>query len=134
MAAPCRFDAIAMAITLGTGDISSFFEMVMATGATISTVATLSTNADIKPAKTERAIIAHFTSGTLLSIISARREGIPDSIKRSTIPIVPVIIKITFQSISVSTSPKGSVPEITNKAAEARATYARYLGRNIISK
>jgi len=58
VAAPCRFEETAIAITLGTGDIFSFFAMVTATGATIKTVATLSTKAEIIPANKAKDIMA----------------------------------------------------------------------------
>ena len=82
VAAPCKFDAIAIAIMLFTGDILSFLDIVSATGATIRTVATLSTKADITPAKSESAIIAHLTLGIFAIMISARSAGIFDSIKK----------------------------------------------------
>ena len=41
----------------------NFFESVSATGATISTVATLSTKADIIPANSAMATAAHLTLG-----------------------------------------------------------------------
>ena len=72
--------------------------MFKATGATIKTVATLSTNADTIPANNAKEIMAHFTFGVFSIIMSANLEGILDSMKRDTTPIVPAIIKITFQS------------------------------------
>lgn len=98
VAAPCRFEETAIAITLGTGDIFSFFAMVTATGATIKTVATLSTKAEIIPANKAKDIMAHFTLGVFAIMISASFEGIFESINKPTTPMVPAIIMITFQS------------------------------------
>lgn len=119
-----------MHMTLSTGDILSFFDMVTATGATISTVATLSINADMIPENNESETIAHFTLGTQFIILSARREGIFDSIKNPTTPIVPAIIIITFQSIAAATLFRGKIPKATNKTAEAKAIYALILGND----
>ncbi len=107
----------------------SFFAIFNATGATISTVATLSTNADITPAKMANAIVAHLTSGILSIRTSAISAGIFESMKRDTMPIVPAIISITFQSIAPNTSPAGRIPKITNKAAEPSAINALILGK-----
>gem|GEM_PF-3911823 len=110
-----------MAMMAFTGDILSFRDMVTATGATISTVATLSTKAEITPAKSARDMTAHFTLGILSMIRSAKREGIRELMKRDTTPMVPVIIMITFQSTAPITFSTGRIPKITNKLAEARA-------------
>ncbi len=104
--------------------------MFTATGATINTVATLSTKADITPANNASATIAHFTFGTQLIILSASREGILDSMKNPTTPIVPAIINITFQSIAAITLSKGKIPRKTNIAAEVKAIYALILGND----
>ena len=49
VAAPCRLDETAMDRIIPTGLIFSFRQIAMPTGATISTVATLSMNAEIRP-------------------------------------------------------------------------------------
>ena len=85
-----------MAISTGTGDIFSLREMARPTGATISTVATLSTNALMMPANSASAVTAHFTLGTLLINISASRAGILLWINSVTVPIVPAIINSTL--------------------------------------
>ena len=51
--------------------------------------------------KHDSARIAHFTLGIRSMMASARRDGIFDSMKKNTMPIVPAIIKITFQSMAV---------------------------------
>ena len=112
---------MAIAIMLLTGEILSFFAMVMATGATMRTVATLSTKAEIIPANSARETMAHLTFGVFSMIISARRAGIFDSMNKETIPIVPAIIMITFQSTAKNTCPMGRIPEITKTAAEVNA-------------
>lgn len=96
VAAPWRLDDTAMAMIMGTGLIRSRLAMAMATGAIISTVATLSTNAEISPANRARATTAHFTLGTWASRISAILAGILEAINRETMPMVPKIIIMTF--------------------------------------
>ena len=82
VAAPWRFEDIAMQIIEGTGEISSFLQKAIATGAIISTVATLSTKAETMPAKSERATTTHLTFGIFEIRISDMSCGILDSIKR----------------------------------------------------
>ena len=115
-----------------TGDMFSFFDNTIAMGASIKTVATLSIKAEIKPAKRDRHTIIHFTSGTLFIILSAMRCGILDSVKRATKPIVPAIIKITFQSMAKKTSLKGSIPKSTKIRADEQATMGLWFVRVII--
>ena len=64
VAAPCRLEETAMAITSGTGEIFSCFATASPTGATISTVATLSTKAEITPANRPSTTAAHRASRT----------------------------------------------------------------------
>ena len=85
-----------MAMSTGTGDTFSFREIARPTGATISTVATLSTKALITPAKRASAVTAHITLGVLVIISSARRAGIRLSMKRLTRPMVAAIIISTL--------------------------------------
>ena len=47
VAAPCRLEETAIERIIGTGEIFSFLQIAMPTGATISTVATLSINAEM---------------------------------------------------------------------------------------
>ena len=110
-----------MEIMPGTGDIFSFLDMFNATGATISTVATLSTKAEIIPANKARDMMAHFTLWVFSIIRSASRDGIFDSINRDTTPMVPAIIMMTFQSTVLNTFPTGSIPRMTNTAADPSA-------------
>ena len=72
VAAPCRLEETAMAINTGTGEIFSFLEIANPTGATISTVATLSTNALTIPANSANTVTAHLTLGTFTISTSAR--------------------------------------------------------------
>ena len=97
----------------------------MATGATISTVATLSTKAEMIAANTDRLMMAHLTLGTRLMMRSARRAGMRDSMNSATVPMVPAIIMITFQSTAEKTSPGGMMPSATKSAAEPSAMKAR---------
>ena len=85
-----------MAMSTGTGDTFSFLEIASPTGATMSTVATLSTKALITPAKRASAVTAHMTFGVFVIISSARRAGILLSMKRLTRPMVAAIIISTL--------------------------------------
>ena len=49
----------------GTGEVFTFLQKASATGAIISTVATLSTKAETIPAKRESATTTHFILGIL---------------------------------------------------------------------
>ena len=100
VAAPCRLEETAMQITAGTGEIRRRLQMASATGATMSTVATLSTKAEMIPAKRDSATTIQRTECTREMIMSLKRPGIFDSMKRNTVPMVPAIIIMTFQSIS----------------------------------
>jgi hypothetical protein len=91
-------------------------------------LATLSIKAEIIPAKSDNEIIAHLTFGIFAMIISASSDGIFDSINSETMPIVPAIIRITFQSTEKKTLPTGRIPKTTKSAADASAMYALYLG------
>jgi len=88
-----------MQMSSGTGLVPSFVAMASATGATISTVATLSTNAEIRPANTDSATATHMMLGVFFSSRSAMRSGILDAMNSETVPIVPASIMSTFQSI-----------------------------------
>ena len=82
VAAPCKFEDTAMESTIGSGEIFSFLQITSATGATISTVATLSMKADIAPAKSDMKMMTWQTFLHRSRIRSARRFGILDSIKK----------------------------------------------------
>ena len=99
VAAPWRLEETAMAMIMGTGLIFNRLEMAMATGATMRTVATLSTNAEITPANRASITTAHLTLGTWARSTSAIRAGIRDSMNSDTMPMVPAIIISTFQSM-----------------------------------
>ena len=59
VAAPCRLEDTAMAMSTGTGEIFSLRAMARPTGATIKTVATLSTKALMTPANNASMHTAH---------------------------------------------------------------------------
>ena len=109
------------------GFILSFLLISSPTGASISTVATLSTKAEITPEKIDRAITAQQALPTFDKIISASLDGIPVSINKLTRPIVPAIIMITFQLIFGSTCPAGRTPKMTIAAAAPNANQTRHL-------
>ena len=111
VAALCRLEDTAMAMIKGTGLVFSFLQISSATGAIISTVATLSTKAEITPANNAMEMAAHWTLGTFSMIRSANSSGILLSMNSATIPIVPAIIKITLKSMVPKTLAGGSMPE-----------------------
>ena len=96
VAAPCRLEETAMEMITGTGEIFSLRAMARPTGATMSTVATLSTKALMTPANSASIHTAHLTSGTRTMSISARRAGILLSMNSATVPMVPAIISRTL--------------------------------------
>ena len=96
VAAPCRLEDTAMAMITGTGEIFSLRAMARPTGATMSTVATLSTNALMTPAKSASTHTAHWAFGTRTISCSARRAGIRLRMNSDTIPMVPDIISSTL--------------------------------------
>ena len=108
-----------------TGEIFSFLAMATPTGASISTVATLSTKADTRPANRARAMMSHFTLGSRATSRSDRRLGMLDRINRSTVPMVPASISSTFQSTAPGISPRGTMPSTRKIPAAARAEIAR---------
>ena len=59
VAAPCRLEETAMEMMKGMGLVFSSFQISMATGAIIRTVATLSTKAEMIPANRLRETAAH---------------------------------------------------------------------------
>ena len=77
--------------------------------------------AEMMPEKRDKATMAQRTVGVFSRIRSASRAGIRDSIKSETIPIVPAIIKITFQSIKPKTMFRGTIPTATKIPAETSA-------------
>ena len=81
VAAPWRLEATEMAMMGETGEMFRRLLTTRATGATIRTVATLSTKAEISPANRDRAMMTHFTLGILSMMWSAIRAGILDLIK-----------------------------------------------------
>ena len=113
---------------MATGEMSNFLAMERATGAIISTVATLSTKAETMPANRLRAMMVARTFFVRSSSRSAISAGMPDSMKRLTRPMVPAIIIRTLKSIAPKTFPAGRMPMTTKITAEARATQQRYFG------
>src|SRR5699024_6800813 len=81
VAAPWRLEDTAMEMSTGTGLTLSLRQISMATGAIMRTVATLSTKAEIIPAKRLRDTAAHWTVGTFSIMRSAMRSGIRLSMK-----------------------------------------------------
>ena len=128
VAAPSIFEKMATLITIGIGDIFNFLATIMVIGTIIKTVATLSTNADIIPAKIDNDTINHFVFGTLFIIVSDNSDGIFDSINNDTIPMVPVIINNTLKSISLIALSIGIIPIMIKIIAIVKAMYDLYFG------
>ena len=63
------------------GDTFSFLQMTIATGATMSTVATLSMNAEMSPENMDMRTVTHKMLGAILRSDSAMTLGILDSMK-----------------------------------------------------
>ena len=130
VAAPWRLEEMAMQIIAETGEIFSFLHRARATGATINTVATLSTKAEMSPENRDSITISHLTLWMWETRRSLMRWGILDSMNRNTVPMVPAIIRITFQSICPRASPtvyrkSGKTPMLpttTKITAESTAT------------
>ena len=81
VAAPWRFEETAIDSVIGTGDTSSLRQMASPTGATMSTVATLSTNAEINPENNDMKIMTIIMFLDLSRSMSASLFGILESIK-----------------------------------------------------
>ena len=133
VAAPCRLEDTAMAVSTGTGEIFSFRAIASPTGATIKTVATLSTKALMTPAKSASIETAHLTFGTRAISSSARRSGIRLSMKRATVPIVPASMSSTLKSMARAASRRENSqnpapPNARNPAAPPNAIHGRYCG------
>ena len=59
------------------------------------------------PENRDKATMAQRTVGVFSRIMSASKAGMRDSMNKETIPMVPAIIKITFQSIKPNTICRG---------------------------
>ena len=120
-------------MTIGTGEIFSFFEIAIATGAIIRTVATLSTNAEITPANNDRKMVTIQTLPDFSSSVSAMRIGIFDSIKKKTITIIPNSMSSTLKFRTDGRFAIGTIPVQMNSSAAAAAAYTRYFCIKIIT-
>ena len=127
VAAPCRLEETAMEMMNGTGLAFSFRQMERPMGAIISTVATLSTKAEMTPAKSESATAAHLTLGTRSIIRSERSIGIRLSVKSATSPMVPMIMSRTLKSMDGRIFSSGNIPVQINTSPEVSAMQGRYL-------
>ena len=109
-----------------TGFIFSFLQISIPTGASIRTVATLSTNAEIRPENRLSATMAHWTFGVIFSSPSAMRRGILLSMNSSTMAMVPVSIMSTFQLTACGAALSGTIPRTRNSAAALSAMIHRF--------
>ena len=92
----------------------------------MSTVATLSTNAEIRPENRLSATMAHWTFGVIFSSPSAMRRGILLSMNSSTMAMVPVSIMSTFQLTACGAALSGTIPRTRNSAAALSAMIHRF--------
>ena len=86
----------------GTGETFILLEISKAIGATIITVATFSQKDEIKPEKTETAMIASPTVFVFETSLFATKAGTFEIIKISATMAVPQKIPITFQLMTVA--------------------------------
>ena len=114
------------------GEIFSFLQTAIPTGATIRTVATLSTNADMNPENRDMKMMTHITFFALSSSQSAIRFGILDCIKKSTRTMVPPIISRTFQLIADRIDPSGRIPLTMKISAVASTIQIRRFIKTVI--
>ena len=122
-----------MEMSIATGEMPSFFAIARPTGAIMSTVATLSTNAETTPANSDIATTTHITFGVFLRISSAMRLGIWDWMNSETVPIVPASIRRTLKSIASASPLRGTRPLRRKSAPLVSATQGRYFGSAIMS-
>lgn len=118
VAVPCRLLETAIAIIMFTGLILSLLAKDNAIGATIKTVATFSTKAEIMPVKRQIKSTAHAVFLALSTMISAIYVGTRLLIKISATKSVPTKIPITFQLIAF----KASLGETASNNKRSKAT------------
>ena len=129
-----------MQISMATGEIFNCFATARPMGAIISTVATLSIKAEMKPENREMKTTAHMVLGAMRRSFSAMTSGILEAMKKYTVPMVPKSIISTFQLMAEAASPREAntplsevtQPQTRKNTAEAAATQWRTLGREIM--
>ncbi len=97
VATPCRLDAVATAISTGTGDTLTRLAVSKASGAAINTAATFSIKAESAPAKATMARRATGALPAAFTIFVARKAGACDSTNSSARIMVPKKMPSTFQ-------------------------------------
>jgi hypothetical protein len=122
VAVPCKLLDIAIPIIILTGLILIFLASANAIGATIKTVATFSTKAEIKPVSKQINNMAQHVFFDLSTIISAIYAGTLLSIKISATTSVPTKIPMTFQFMAKNASCQETVRVIIRTALERTAT------------
>jgi hypothetical protein len=131
VAAPCRLLHTAIAIIIFKGLILSFFANDIAMGATIKTVATFSTKAEIKLVNKQMDNTAQAVFLARLTIISARYAGTRLNIKTSATASIPTNIPITFQLTERNASRGEITLKIIINPPPKRAKRALLLGKKI---
>src|SRR3990167_3144725 len=129
VAHPCKLLDMAIAIIMLVGLIFSFLAKDKAIGATIKTVATFSTNAEIKPESAQIKSIDQAVFLALSTIISAIYAGTRLSIKISATTNVPTNIPITFQLMAKNASLGLITPNKTKSRAPITAMGVLFLGK-----
>lgn len=107
----------------GTGDFFNRWASANAIGATISTVATFSINADRKPERIETKRIATPRFLDLRTNTEAKYDGTPEMMNVSARINVPQNIPKTPQLIDFGISAGDSIPRATYKIAAAPKKY-----------
>src|SRR3989338_4197163 len=125
VAVPCRLEDIAIAIIMFIGFILIFFANDNAMGATIRTVATFSTKAEMKPVNAHVASMAQEVFLVLFTILSAMYAGPRLSMNIFATIKVPTKMPMTFQLIAKKASFKDIVPTRTRSAAPPTAMWVR---------
>ena len=125
VAVPCRLLDRAMAIIIVAGFMLSFLARARAMGATIKTVATFSTKAEMNPVSTQMRRIAQAVFLALLTMISAMKAGTRLSMNRSARTRVPTKMPMTFQLIARKASLYDSTPVTKRRMLAASATAVR---------
>ena len=130
VAVPPMLLAIASASRNGIGLSASRSQSSNVTGATSSTVVTLSSSAEARAVmSTSRTIIRNGRPRARCADQIARNSKTPVCLRRPTITIIPKSRKMTFQSMPVSSEKKMSCPRTapmtTISAAPTSATATR---------
>ncbi len=125
VAVPCRLEAMARAIRKVTGETFSRRDISRAMGATISTVATFSTKAEMTLVSAQIHSTATPTVEERLTSRAARRAGTRDRMNSSASTSVPAKMPMTFQLMSLRIWPGVTRPKMINRPMPIHRARAR---------